>query len=152
MALDAELQIVSSQVVDVSENAEQLSTSVVTDKLNLGRRGFSRDQTFVVAIEAVVAAAAGANVVPVQFVLQASLDSGTVWFDVATISLVNAAALAKLGVWSAPIGMRDFRDEVRATDDLEVRVAVRYTNNGETDDFTYSAYLGGPNPYPSTDE
>lgn len=152
MALDAELQIVSSQVVDVSAGTNQLSTSVSTDKLALGRTGFPHGLNFAVVIEAVTAAAAGANVIPVEFTLQASLDGGTTWFDCSTISLTLAASLAKKGIWSAPIGPRDFRDEVHADTDLVVRVNVTYTDNAETDDFTYSAYLCGENPYRSTDQ
>lgn len=155
MALDAELQIVDSQVVDVSEGTNQLSTAggsvEGTNLLTLGRRGIPRDATFVVNIEAVTAAAAGANVIPVQFILQVSNDGGSAYVDVCTITLTLAASLARVGIWSKAIGLVDSRQEVRLTGDQVVRVNVTYTNNGETDDFTYSAYIAGPNPYPSDD-
>lgn len=151
MALDAELIIVDAQVVDVSTGTSQLSTSVGTDKLATGRTGIPDKTHFIVTIDAVTAAAAGANVIPVQFVLQASLDGGSTYFDVATITLTLAASLAKTGIWATALGLHDFRDEVRATTDLVFRVKVTYTDNAETDDFTYSAYLGGPCPYPSND-
>ena len=152
MALDAELIVVDSQVVDVSEGTSQLSTAGGSvenvNLLTLGRRGFTRDSTFVVVIEAVTAA--GANVIPVQFILQVAPD-GTNYVDVSTIELTLAASLAKTGVWSAPIGLRDFVVEQRETTDMKVRVKVTYTNNGETDDFTYSAYIAGPGHGYSTD-
>ena len=142
MALDVELQIVDSEVVDVSEG---------TNLLTLGRRGFTRDTNFVVVIEAVTAATPAANVIPVQFVLQISLDSGSTYVDQCVITLTLAASLARVGIWSVPIGLLDLRDEKQAVDDLTVRVKVTYTNNAETDDFTYSAYIAGPGPYRSND-
>jgi hypothetical protein len=150
MAIDAELQIVTSQVVDVSEGTNQLSSSVAADVLTLGRRGFSRDTHFIVAIEAVIATTPGANVIPMKFILQVAPD-GTNYIDVATIHLTLAASLAKLGVWSIPIGLTDYRVEQRDSDDVICRVNVTYTNNGETDDLTYSAWIGGPGHGPQTD-
>lgn len=148
---DAETQIVASQVVDVSANAEQLSSSVSADVLALGRASIASGLDFVVAIEAVIAAAAGANVVPVKFVLQLSQDDGSTYADIATIQLNLAASLAKKGVWGIPIGPIDSREDVKDTADAKVRVAVRYTDNAETDDFTYSAYLATHGPWPSND-
>ena len=148
---DAELQIVDSQVVDVSENAEQLSSSVASDVLVIGKAGLVKGLMFVVAIEAVTAAAAGANVIPVKFVLQVSQDGGTTYADLATIQLNTAASLAKLGVWGCPIGPLDQREDVKADEDAQVRVAVRYTDNAETDNFTYSAYLATGGPYRQND-
>lgn len=148
---DAELQIVDSQVVDVSANAEQLSSSVATDILVIGKAGLVSGLSFVVAIEAVTAAAAAANVIPVKFVLQMSQDGGTTYSDLATIDLTQAASLAKKGCWGIAIGPIDSREEVKADSDAQLRVAVRYTDNAETDDFTYSAYLMSRNPYPSHD-
>lgn len=152
MAFDAELQIVHSQVVDVSVGTEQLSSSVAADVLALEGRGLVDDSYFFVVIEAVTAAAAGANVVPVKFVLQLSEDNGATYVDVCTIQFNTAASLAKQGVWQAPVGIIDDRIDTRSVQDSKVRVAVRYTDNVETDDFTYSAYLGGPGGhFPSND-
>ncbi len=148
---DAELQIVSSQVVDVSENAEQLSTSVSADKLSIGRKALAGQLAFTVVIEAVTAAAAGANVKPVSFYLQRSNDNGSTYGDIAVITLSLAASLAKRGVWSVPIGPFDAREDVMADADSLLRVRVTYTDNAETDDFTYSAYLTTLQPYPAND-
>jgi len=148
---DAELQIVSSQVVDVSANAEQLSSSVAADVLAIGRKALVGQLAFTVVIEAVTAAAAGANVVPVNFVLQRSNNNGSTYGDIAVITLSQAASLAKTGVWSVPIGPFDAREDMMADADSILRVAVRYTDNAETDDFTYSAYLTTRQPFPAND-
>lgn len=147
--LDAELQIVDSQVVDISENANQVSTAGGTTEgvhqLTIGRRGFANDLHFYVIIEAV---SADANVDPVKFVLQACPD-GTNYIDLATITLFSGPT--KLGVYEVPIGIRDFRQELQGASDMILRVDCRYENASGTDDFTYSAYLGSAGPYPSTD-
>lgn len=148
---DAELQIVSSQVVDVSQGTEQLSTSVTADKLSLGRRSLTGQMAFTITIEAVTAAAAGANVKPVTFYLQRSNDNGSTYGDIAVIYLGLAASIAKQGVWSVPLGARDGREDVMADADSLLRVRVTYTDNAETDDFTYSAYITTVGPWPSND-
>ena len=140
MALDAELQIVDSVVVDISENAEQLSTT-----FDLGRRGFPRDACFVVHIEETSADTA---LDPIKFVLQVAVDDGTVYHDVAVIDLEGNGGASLKGPFSVPIGMMDFRAEIRSATDITVRVAVRYTDATGTDNFTYSAYIGQGNPYP----
>jgi hypothetical protein len=154
---DAELQIVSSQVVDVSENAEQLSTSVTADKLLVGKRGFPENSRFVVHIEATDIVTADDAVEPVKFVLQGTLDQGSNWFDMVTITLVDHASLTKKGVYSAPLGFQDFRMEMRVEaaaddDELELRVAVQYSDTTETHNFTYSAYIGTGNQFRSNDQ
>lgn len=148
---DAELQIVSSQVVDVSEGTSQLSSSVAADVLSIGRKALVGQLAFTVVIEAVTAAAAGANVKPVQFYLQRSNNNGTDYADIAVISLTLAASFAKKGVWSVPIGPFDGREDVMADADSKLRVKVTYTDNTETDDFTYSAYLTTLQPFPAND-
>ena len=140
MTLDAELQIVDSEVVDISENAEQLSTT-----FDLGRRGFPRDACFVVHIEETSADNA---IDPLKFVLQVAVDDGTVYHDVATIDLRGNDSASLKGPYSVPIGVMDFRAEIRSATDITCRVAVRYEDASGTDNFTYSAYIGTGNPYP----
>lgn len=140
MAFDAELQIVDSEVVDISENAEQNSAA-----FDLGRQGFPRDATFVVHVEETSADTA---VDDVKFVLQMAVDDGTVWHDLATIHLAGNGAVSKQGPYSVPIGLVDPRAEIRSATDITVRVACRYTDAGGTDNFTYSAYICSGNPYP----
>lgn len=148
---DAELQIVSSQVVDVSEGTSQLSSSVAADVLAIGRSALVGELAFTVVIEAVTAAAAGANVKPVAFYLQRSNDNGSTYGDIAVITLSLAASIAKKGVWSVPLGSRDGREDVMVDADSILRVKVTYTDNTETDDFTYSAYITTKQPYPGND-
>lgn len=148
--LDAELQIVSSQVVDLSENAEQLSDAGGSvehvNKLTIGRTGLGGgDAAFVVIIEA---GTGDDTVDPVKFVLQFTPD-GTNYVDIATISFLgNDSAEPEPRIFSAPIGEFDWREEVRAKDVGALRVAVRYTDGAATDNLTYSAYIGASNPYP----
>lgn len=148
---DAELQIVASQVVDVSAGVEQLSSSVSADVLSIGRKALVGQLAFTIAIEAVTAAAAGANVKPVSFYLQRSNDNKSTYGDIAVIYLGLAASIAKKGVWSVPIGPFDGREDVMADADSYLRVRVTYTDNAETDDFTYSAYITTLQPFPAND-
>jgi hypothetical protein len=137
--LDVELQIVDSEVVDISENAEQLSAA-----FNLGKRGIPAGTAFVIHIEET---SADTNVDPVDFVLQVSVDGvPTVWHDVAAITLEGDGGVADKGPFSVPIGPLDLRVETRGVD-IYVRVAVRYADASGTDNFTYSAYLGSSNSY-----
>jgi hypothetical protein len=138
--LDAELQIVDSVVVDLSENAEQLSTP-----FDLGRRGFPMGACFIVHLEDVTL---DDTVDPVKFVLQVAVDDGTVFHDVAVIDLQGNDGASLAGPFSVPIGVMDFRAEIRSATDITVRVAVRYTDGTATDNLTYSAYIGTGNPYP----
>lgn len=141
--IDLELQIAASVVVDVSAAASQDSTAFV-----LGRRGFPDDSTFVVNIEAVSAAT---DLDPVEFILQVSVDEGSNFYDYASITLSGDTAVAFKRIYSTSIGVADFRDEVSDVDALQVRVHVTWSQDAdETDDFTYSAYLAGPNGYPSS--
>lgn len=136
--LDTELQIVDSEVVDVSENASQVSAS-----FTLGRRGFTRDATFFIHLEAV---SADTTLDPITFLLEAVVD-GTNYFPISTIKLYGNTALAKTRIWQAPIGLWDLRDEVQGINDLKVRVTAFYVDGAVTDDFTYSAYIGSPASY-----
>lgn len=138
--LDAELQIVDSEVVDLSEGTNQTSTT-----FDLDRRGFPAGACFVVHIEDVTA---DDNVDPVDFVLQVAVDDGTVYHDVASITLEGNDGASLKGPFSVPIGPMDFRAEIRSTTDITVRVDVRYANSCATDNLTYSAYIGSGNPYP----
>jgi len=138
---DAELQIVDSEIVDISENAEQLSAT-----FDIGRRGFPRDAHFTVHIEDTSADTACD---PVKFVLQVAVDDGTVYHDLATIDLQGNASVSKPGPYSVAIGPWDPRAEIRSATDITIRVAVRYTDAGGTDNFTYSAYITGGNPFPA---
>lgn len=138
--LDAELQIVDSVVVDISENAEQLSTAFQLDRV-----GFPAQACFVVHIEET---SGDDDIDPLKFVLQASVDSGTTYHDVAAIDLSGANSASLQGPYSVPIGLMDFRAEIRTADEIKCRVAVRYADAAGTDNFTYSAYIGTGNPYP----
>ena len=138
--LDAELQIVESLVVDLSEGTNQSSTP-----FSLDRRGFPSNLCGVIHIEDVTA---DDNVDPVDFVFQVAVDGGTVWHDVASITLEGNDGASLKGPYSVPLGPMDFRAEIRATTDIEIRVDVRYANSCATDNLTFSAYLGVGNPYP----
>lgn len=146
--LDAELQIVTSQVVDVSENAEQLSTAGGTTEhvhqLTIGRTGLPEKATFVAIIEA---GESDNSVDPIYLVLQYTPD-GTNYVDIATINFVGNDSAEPLRIYSVPVGRFDWREEVRSKDVAILRVAARYPDTAGTDDFTYSAYIAGPNPYP----
>lgn len=137
---DAELQIADSVVVDISENAEQLVTAFA-----MGRRGFPEASHFVVHIEEV---SGDDNIDPLKFVLQVSVDGGTTYHDVAVIDLSGANSASLKGPYSVPIGLMDFRSELRSTTEIKCRVAVRYADAAGTDDFTFSAYITGGNPFP----
>lgn len=147
MAFDAELQIVDSQVVDVSEGTSQLSDAGGSvegvNQLTLGKAGLVDSSWFYVVIEA---GTLDDTVDPVKFVLQCAFD-GTNYHDIAVIHFIGNDTV-KVGVYGVPVGPVDGREDVRLTAALNIlRVRVEYTDGTATDDITYSAYIGGPSQF-----
>lgn len=129
MALDVELQIVDSAVVDVSEGASQASTAV-----NLGKKALVRGATFVVDIEDVSAAG------PFRFDFEYTVDNGVNWYKIASVTTKGDVKVRR----SARIGPVDARIEKQTAASVNCRVVCNYTDGVSTDDMTYSAYIAGP--------
>lgn len=148
MALDIELKIASSVLVDVSASA----TPAATPTFELSHQGFPTQACFIVHIEESVSVADNA-IDPVKFFLDVTVDDEVSWHTVAVIDLEGDGAVTNKGIYSVPIGPMDFRAEMKPADvgsDSQIALRVRCTlgTTGSTDDFTYSAYLGSGNPYP----
>lgn len=139
--LDAELQIVDSVTIDVSDSA----TPAASTTFQMEKRGFPRNTCFIVHIEET----ADDNALdPVRFELDVTVDDETSWHTVAVIELSGNGSVTKKGPYSVPVGPMDFKADVRADTKIGLRVRVVLATTGSTDDFTYSAYLGSGNPFP----
>lgn len=137
--LDAELQIVDSYVVDISS-----ATSFTTTAVQLNRRGFPKNATFVIHLEDT---STDDSIDPWRVELEVSVDGGTVWHRVAAIDFNGNSSAEHGGPFSVPIGMMDFRAEQRSTTEIQVRTRVTLAATGGADDITFSAYIGSGNEY-----
>lgn len=145
MALDIDLRIDHSVTIDISASA----TPTPGAGLLLGRRGIVAGSYGVIHIEDV---SADTSIDPVIFDFEITVDGGTVWQRIASIVLSADGAMAHKGPFSVPLGGIDLRDEIQGVNDLKIRVKVTLAATGSTDDFTFSSYITGANPYPQNNQ
>ena len=136
-ALDLDLRLANSAVVDISAATSDAETAV-----NLGAGGLPDQATFVVIVEA---GTADASVEPVTFELQFTDDNGTTWHVVSTITV---GIMNNPAAYSVRVGRNVFAPEQLAAASIDVRCVAKWQTTAGTDDFTYSAYLAGPQSFP----
>lgn len=136
MALDANLQIATSVVIDISAGTSQSTTA-----FNIGKAGLVKQSWFVVDIEAVTA---DGTAPPFHFNLEYTNDNGSTWKRIAVIT--TDADVAK--PYATPVGPIHDAAVNRTAASVDIRVTVTWDSGAGTDDVTFSAYIAGPQSFP----
>lgn len=135
--LDVNAKIVAAGLLDV-DGGGAVARTENSASFTLSRAGLVEGMDFVVHITDGTAAV----IEPATFNLQVSIDNGTVWQTVATVTVSVADNVLLL---SSPVGLEDIRGEAYTPANILLRVSVSYTGVAatNTDNVTYDAYLAG---------
>lgn len=149
MALDINTRIASSLSVNTgvgtSQNGTAFDFGTALGTPHGDREPFAEGATFVVAAED----GPEVGALPIRVDLELSLDGGTTWRKVCSVTFTNAKKEMK----SARFGLLDYVPEahvIAGTDraaavNLQARVVANYTTSAGT--FIISAFLAGPQSY-----
>jgi len=135
--LDTLAKIATATVLDV-DGGGAVARTENSASFTLGRSGLVEGLNFVVHITDGTVAV----IEPAVFNLQVSVDNGSVWQTVASIT---ASVADNPVLLSAPAGLNDLRHEAYTPANVLLRVSVSYTGVAatQTDNVTYDAYLAG---------